>query len=244
MNIQDSYRLPEGMKRIGYDADTQVYTFQDRDGKLYKGEPGADYGVLTPVERITIGSTRAGAFDSGQPRDSSSVSSDSVPSSFHDILPATSITSTKAPVDKPFLSPIPLTLSSEGGRSATRSRFVEAVRKSTVPRMQGVVHELRRSVTTARSKNHPAADSENLLPPGSSDLSRSMSMTSTRSDRSPENTERALHRGSHDLSRIHRLEHNDTMSEMSSRLNLKLSAIQVDMRQLSSPLPDKILCDV
>ncbi|KAG6887973.1 hypothetical protein C0992_010034 [Termitomyces sp. T32_za158] len=61
----DSYRLPEGMKRIGYDADAQVYTFQDDDGNLYKGEPGAEYGVLTPVERIAIESSRAGAFNAG-----------------------------------------------------------------------------------------------------------------------------------------------------------------------------------
>lgn len=53
------------MKRIGYDADTQVYTFRDHDGKLYKGEPGANYGVLTPVECIAIESIREGAFDPG-----------------------------------------------------------------------------------------------------------------------------------------------------------------------------------
>jgi len=40
---QDDYRLPEGMKRIGYDADTQRYTFQ-RGNKLFLGEPGSKYG--------------------------------------------------------------------------------------------------------------------------------------------------------------------------------------------------------
>ena len=42
----DAERLPEGMKRIGYDADTQVYTFKDADGKLWEGPPGAEYGRL------------------------------------------------------------------------------------------------------------------------------------------------------------------------------------------------------
>ena len=42
----DAERLPEGMKRIGYDADTQVYTFKDADGTLWEGSPGAEYGRL------------------------------------------------------------------------------------------------------------------------------------------------------------------------------------------------------
>ena len=39
--IQDSYRLPEGMVRVGYDADTQQYTFRDMtDGSRWTGAPG------------------------------------------------------------------------------------------------------------------------------------------------------------------------------------------------------------
>ncbi|KAG1888714.1 hypothetical protein F4604DRAFT_1915753 [Suillus subluteus] len=47
--IQDSYRLPEGIKRIAYDADTQQYTFRDRSGQLYQNPSGETYGVLKPV---------------------------------------------------------------------------------------------------------------------------------------------------------------------------------------------------
>lgn len=43
MNLQDDYRLPEGMKRVGYDADTQRYTFQ-KSNQIWLGEPGAEYG--------------------------------------------------------------------------------------------------------------------------------------------------------------------------------------------------------
>ncbi|KKA22087.1 LysM domain-containing protein [Rasamsonia emersonii CBS 393.64] len=47
-----STRLPEGMQRISYDADTQVYTYQDADGTLWEGAPGARYGVLKRVQTL------------------------------------------------------------------------------------------------------------------------------------------------------------------------------------------------
>lgn len=45
----DEERLPEGMTRVGYDADTQVYTFQDADGSYWESAPGSQYGRLTRV---------------------------------------------------------------------------------------------------------------------------------------------------------------------------------------------------
>lgn len=39
------------MKRIGYDADTQRYTFRSSTGALYLSEPGSRYGPLIPVEQ-------------------------------------------------------------------------------------------------------------------------------------------------------------------------------------------------
>ncbi|KAG5984815.1 hypothetical protein E4U55_003033 [Claviceps digitariae] len=45
----DQDRLPEGMRRVGYDADTQVYTFQDGDGSYWESVPGCQYGQLTRV---------------------------------------------------------------------------------------------------------------------------------------------------------------------------------------------------
>ena len=45
---QDSYRLPEGTTRVGYDADTQTYTYKDSsDGSLWEGPAGSRYGKLT-----------------------------------------------------------------------------------------------------------------------------------------------------------------------------------------------------
>lgn len=44
---EDDERLPDGMRRVGYDADTQTYTFRDEtDGTLWEGEPGSRYGTL------------------------------------------------------------------------------------------------------------------------------------------------------------------------------------------------------
>ncbi|KOS22083.1 hypothetical protein ESCO_001962 [Escovopsis weberi] len=45
----DEERLPEGMTRVGYDADTQTYTFRDADGSYWEGAPGCRYGRLTRV---------------------------------------------------------------------------------------------------------------------------------------------------------------------------------------------------
>ncbi|KAI8936742.1 hypothetical protein NX059_007129 [Plenodomus lindquistii] len=45
----DAERLPEGFERIGYDADTSIYTFRAPDGTLYESAPGNRYGELQPA---------------------------------------------------------------------------------------------------------------------------------------------------------------------------------------------------
>jgi hypothetical protein len=48
--MQDEHRLPEGFERVGYDADTERYTFIERTtGKYYESAPGNRYGLLTPL---------------------------------------------------------------------------------------------------------------------------------------------------------------------------------------------------
>ncbi|KAI0714636.1 hypothetical protein C8Q76DRAFT_727536 [Earliella scabrosa] len=51
---EDSYRLPDGMKRVGYDSDTGRYYYRDRDGSLWQGSEGAEYGELTRVSNAPI----------------------------------------------------------------------------------------------------------------------------------------------------------------------------------------------
>jgi hypothetical protein len=45
----DEERLPEGMQRIGYDADSQTYTFRDAEGGIWESAPGNRYGQLRRV---------------------------------------------------------------------------------------------------------------------------------------------------------------------------------------------------
>jgi len=46
----DEERLPEGMTRIGYDADSQTYTYRDADGSIWEGASGNRYGQLWKVK--------------------------------------------------------------------------------------------------------------------------------------------------------------------------------------------------
>jgi hypothetical protein len=52
------------MRRVGYDADTQVYTYQDEDGTYWEGPEGARYGSLrrgtqTDLQIFTISTIMA-----------------------------------------------------------------------------------------------------------------------------------------------------------------------------------------
>ncbi|KAJ3513239.1 hypothetical protein NLJ89_g3061 [Agrocybe chaxingu] len=49
---EDDYRLPEGMKRIGYDADTGRYYFRDADGSVWQGAEGVEFGEMTRVNGL------------------------------------------------------------------------------------------------------------------------------------------------------------------------------------------------
>ncbi|KAJ7628695.1 hypothetical protein FB45DRAFT_919027 [Roridomyces roridus] len=57
---EDSYRLPEGMVRTGYDADTGRYIFKDSEG-TYVGSPGCRYGPVYPVNAPRARSNRVAA---------------------------------------------------------------------------------------------------------------------------------------------------------------------------------------
>jgi hypothetical protein len=51
---QDIERLPHGMIRTAYDADTRQYTFLDTtDGTEYVSAPGNKYGTLVPAATAT-----------------------------------------------------------------------------------------------------------------------------------------------------------------------------------------------
>ncbi|KAJ3525756.1 hypothetical protein NMY22_g10441 [Coprinellus aureogranulatus] len=60
---EDDYRLPEGMKRIGYDSDEGRYYFRDSDGSIWRGAEGAEYGELTKVSEAPASVTGAANDD-------------------------------------------------------------------------------------------------------------------------------------------------------------------------------------
>ncbi|RDB19369.1 hypothetical protein Hypma_013425 [Hypsizygus marmoreus] len=62
---EDENRLPEGMKRTGYDADTGRYYFQDRDGSIWQGAEGAEFSEMTRVS----GPSESSATDDHQEGD-------------------------------------------------------------------------------------------------------------------------------------------------------------------------------
>jgi hypothetical protein len=67
----DEERLPEGMTRVGYDADTQTYTFRDtRNNSLWEGAPGCEYGRMHRVSRgnTTSYTTSTSSSSSRTPR--------------------------------------------------------------------------------------------------------------------------------------------------------------------------------
>lgn len=183
MNRKDSIRLPEGMKRIAYDADTRVYTFRDRDGTLYGGSPGEDYGVLTPVPKSTT-ITRRGAFaDPNIPVEDDYIVDEPAArgASFEDFLPAHALTKATSPIDASSRPRSPLSSSSDGDRERRNPRtiFQQAVRKTA--KMQGVVQNLRRSVTSARRspRNGEGNSSRVLREAPSADLARTPSFASS-----------------------------------------------------------------
>ncbi|KAF7761732.1 hypothetical protein Agabi119p4_9724 [Agaricus bisporus var. burnettii] len=97
--LQDALRLPAGMSRIGYDADTERYTFQDEQGVLYESEPGNAYGMLRPIVRDMgdVSKVRPNAFESENSlRSRSTSAASSNLHSFDDFLPSAAITSTSS----------------------------------------------------------------------------------------------------------------------------------------------------
>ncbi|KAL1748302.1 hypothetical protein HDZ31DRAFT_79833 [Schizophyllum fasciatum] len=135
---EDRYRLPEGFKRVAYDADSKRYTFVDANGIKYVGNPGEEYGYMTPVASLPQ-QPRPGAFSDERTHGSTpSVSSAEAASSFHDILPSNRIGGAPPPTDEKKAS------------QKQRNQNLADVVETVMPKVQGVVQNLRRSMTSAR----------------------------------------------------------------------------------------------
>ncbi|KAH7867674.1 uncharacterized protein C8R40DRAFT_75084 [Lentinula edodes] len=170
---EDSTRLPVGLQRIAYDADTQQYTFRDENGRLYYSASGESYGHLTSAGNGSA--ARASEVPMTEPKPKRSQTSPSpptlpAPKSFYDILPpesiasagsTTSLKSSPSP-SSPSSSSSPTSPSSSPSSASPRStpsprsRFIAAAKRSTIPRMprmQSVVQGLmRREVTVGKRR--------------------------------------------------------------------------------------------
>ncbi|KAK0460473.1 uncharacterized protein EV420DRAFT_1641017 [Desarmillaria tabescens] len=136
--VWDSFRLPEGFRRIGYDADTMRYTFTDKHEKLYRSAPGEEYGMLMPVG-FSASADRPGAFsDREPPKVDSSRPTPSQKLTFSDFLPPSAMTS----LDQNLPAPPP------------KAHFNGAMR-TALSKMQGVIQNLRRSLTSADHASPP-----------------------------------------------------------------------------------------
>ncbi|KAF7366402.1 hypothetical protein MSAN_00897000 [Mycena sanguinolenta] len=148
---EDASRLPEGVKRIGYDADSARYKFCDREGNLYLGPPHEYYGALTLVGKTSrppsSSDDRPQAFapEKSRPELSVDVPVHAPPgsgSTFHDFVPPHLITSPSSAQS---------TLSSHSGSPlGSGSRFRDAVRRTALPSMANVVNNVKRSATMLR----------------------------------------------------------------------------------------------
>ncbi|EGO04185.1 hypothetical protein SERLA73DRAFT_173621 [Serpula lacrymans var. lacrymans S7.3] len=160
---EDSCRLPEGVTRIAYDADSGRYTFRDRSGQLYESAPHAEYGELTPVSSPSSHRRRVTITERRDPRLYAKFTN-GPPKTFNDILPSDYIASPlEADADGSSdgsKSPSPV-----DAKDAVKGRFINAVRQSTVPKMHNAVDGvMKRSKSMVdRRRTRSATEDKRLL---------------------------------------------------------------------------------
>ncbi|KAK7056860.1 hypothetical protein VNI00_002577 [Paramarasmius palmivorus] len=142
---EDAYRLPEGFTRVGYDSDTGVYIFRDREGNTYHSEPHSQYGPMTRVPDVyeelakrTKPTLNVRTFNS-EPA-----------TSFHDFLSPQQIASPSA------------TRPSTSKHSATFGASSLRTKKSAIPKMKSLFGL--RSKTMPPPLPSPRDSSSTLLP--------------------------------------------------------------------------------
>ncbi|KII96127.1 hypothetical protein PLICRDRAFT_49022 [Plicaturopsis crispa FD-325 SS-3] len=188
----DSSRLPTGFTRVAYDADSGCYTFRDSSGKLWRGNPGEQYGVM---HRVVARPSDRRLFADDPPRPKPQGKTSSAPKTFYDIVQASQIASASqtrsrdlpaypARNARPFHaythsrdSSSTSTSSSSSGRNAQTS-------PNAFSKMQSLVQTaMRRSATFAR---RPVHDQERArLIPSRANTFSSMASASPRGSQAP-----------------------------------------------------------
>ena len=130
----DVARLPEGMKRIAYDADSERYTFRDRSGQLYQSHPGNAYGELVAVDAPLPPRRRVTVTERDKPTPKRT---HGPVKSFDDILTRDYIASAPAPAAEP---------------TATGAPPPEALKRAAT----GVMRRSRTLIQRKRSREQPS----------------------------------------------------------------------------------------
>ncbi|KAJ7135223.1 hypothetical protein C8R43DRAFT_1204024 [Mycena crocata] len=108
-NNEDLARLPAGMQRIGYDADSAQYSFRDMEGNIYLGPSHQQYGLLISLEsrghdRQRMFASEKSNASTPRPQQAQFSARDQPQrpsgSTFHDILPAHLITTAPPPMEE------------------------------------------------------------------------------------------------------------------------------------------------
>ncbi|KAK0229776.1 hypothetical protein EDD85DRAFT_972291 [Armillaria nabsnona] len=131
---EDSSRIPEGFRRIGYDADAMQYTFTDKHGNLYRSAPGEESGTVTPVA-FSASTDRPEAVSDGKVESSRTT----LKLTFSDFLPPSALTSASSSLDQ-YTQALPL------------GAYLTGAVRTALPIMQGVMQSVRQSITSACSK--------------------------------------------------------------------------------------------
>jgi len=153
---QDSYRLPQGLIRIGYDDQSQRHFFRDTNsGRIYQGEPRAEFGgVLTPTvpfdEESMVWGKPGRSTTRNLPTNLDTTSPP--PKSFSDILPPSLIASSSPP-------PCP----NNNPYESSTDRLRRVVRSKALPKMQGVVHNVMRRTATMKMKGNNDDDTRSMM---------------------------------------------------------------------------------
>ncbi|TRM66913.1 hypothetical protein BD626DRAFT_627373 [Schizophyllum amplum] len=148
---EDPFRLPDGFKRVAYDTDSKRYTFVDAHGTKYVGNPGEEYGSMTPVDALPV-QPRPGAFSEEYINRPLPASSDTeAASSFLDILPSSRIGAAPPSFED---EQVRKAQEKKHGNTSTSHQLTQSqiadVVQTAMPKVQSMLQNIRRSVTSAR----------------------------------------------------------------------------------------------
>ncbi|EIW81974.1 hypothetical protein CONPUDRAFT_164672 [Coniophora puteana RWD-64-598 SS2] len=135
-HADDSARLPEGMRRIAYDADSERYTFRDHSGQLYQSHPGNTYGELVAVDAPLPPRRRVTITERNRPTPKRT---HGPVKSFDDILTRNYIAPAPAPAAEPTASGIPGTAPSSEALKRAASGVMRRSRTLIQRKRPGII---------------------------------------------------------------------------------------------------------